>query len=166
MSNKDTKQNTPTSVYPAGFWKKLMAWIYDLLGGLAVFILAMVVGYLIIYLVTFTFFDNGEQLSKSLTNNPLWSLYLFAAVQYFYVWCWVKGGQTLGMKTWRLKLCKADGSLLSWKEGYIRSLASLGGVAILWSLIDKEKRGLHDLIVASFVVELPKEAKKPQKPLI
>ena len=70
------------------------------------------------------------------------------------------------MRTWRLKLCKPDGSHLSWKEAYIRSLVSLGGISTLWCLFDKEKRGLQDLVVDARVVQLPKEQKKPQQPII
>ena len=31
----------------------------------------------------------------------LW-FYLFALLGVYFVWCWVKAGQTLAMKTWRL----------------------------------------------------------------
>ncbi|WP_444998114.1 RDD family protein [Aliikangiella sp. IMCC44359] len=150
----------------APFGKKLIAWVYDLLGALAVFILALVVGYIVIYLVTLPWFDSGETLSKSIYNNPLWLIYNIACVQYYYVWCWVKGGQTIGMKTWHLKLCKPDGNNLTWKEAYLRSLFSLGGIAIIWGIFDKENRGFHDLICNSRVVQLPKDFNKNKQPLI
>ena len=72
------------------------------------------------------------------------------------------------MKTWRLQLYKTGGSLVSWKEAYIRSLASLGGLGNLWCLVDKENRAWHDLIFDTRVVELPKDfyKNKDEKPLI
>ena len=154
------------SVSLAPFWKRLAAWIYDLLGALAVFILALVVGYLFIYLVSSPWIDDGESLAISINQNPLWALYLFIAVQYYYVWCWVKGGQTLGMKTWQIKLCKPDGQHLSWREAYIRSFVSLGGLGQIWGLFDKQNRGVQDIICDCRVVQLPKTNRKPDKPLI
>ena len=154
------------SVSLAPFWKRLFAWVYDLLGGLAVFILAFVVGYLLIYIVSLPWASDGQSVSKALTNNPLWAIYLLLCVQYYYAWCWVKGGQTVGMRAWRLKVCKPDGAHLSWKEAYIRTIASLGGLSTCWSILDKEKRGIQDIIVDSRVVLLPKSYQKQDKPLI
>ncbi|MGX5174536.1 RDD family protein [Aliikangiella sp. IMCC44653] len=163
---ESTTKNKALSVTLAPFWKRLMAWVYDSLGALAVFILALVVGYLVIYVVTLPWVSDGLSLSTHLYQNPLWGVYLFACIQYYYVWCWVKGGQTVGMKTWHLKLCKADGSLLTWKEAYIRSFLSCGGIANLWCLIDQEKRGWHDLFCDARVVVLPKHINRPTQPLI
>ncbi|WP_196137461.1 RDD family protein [Aliikangiella sp. G2MR2-5] len=150
----------------ASCWKRIIAWVYDLLGGLAVFILALVIGLLASTLIALPFGYSGAEVSQSLSNNPLWLVYIFACVQYYYVWCWVKGGQTVGMRTWRLKLCKPDGQLLTWQEGYIRSFASLGGIGTLWCIVDKENRGLQDLACDSRVVLLPKESRKKEKPLL
>jgi len=165
---KVNSNKTPIAVTLAPLWKKLAAWVYDLLASLGVFILALTVGYLAIYLVSlpWTGNDKAEVLSNSLNSNPLWLIYLASAVQYYYVWCWVKGGQTVGMRTWRLKLCKTNGDLLSWKEAYIRSFISFAGVALLWSIFDSQKRGWHDLPNDSRVVLLPKSYAKETKPLI
>jgi uncharacterized RDD family membrane protein YckC len=148
--------NTPTEVTLASFWKRLFPWVYDLLGAFGIFIFALAIGQIVLYLVSLPFVDDFAPISQAASQNFLWGLYLFAAVQYYYVWCWVKGGQTVGMKAWKLQLYKVDGKLLNWKEAYLRSFASLGGISNLWSLVDSEKRGLHDLIFDTRVVELPK----------
>lgn len=160
-----TKQSTrKISVAPAPFWRRFTAWGYDLLGGLAVLILALVIGFLIVYLVTLPWSRSAEVLAIQLNRNPLWTIYLITAVQYYYCWCWVKGGQTIGMKAWRLQLCKPGGQRLSWKEAYYRSFLSLGGIANLWSIIDSEKRGWHDIACNSCVVVLPKNYPKHNQP--
>jgi uncharacterized RDD family membrane protein YckC len=166
MTQQLQSSNKPLLVSLASFWRKFAAWVYDLLGSLAVFILALLVGKLVGHLVTLPWSISGEVISNYLFNNPLWFIYLAASVQYYYVWCWVKGGQTVGMRTWRLKLCKPNGELLSWKEAYIRSFTSFAGLSQLWGLIDDEKRGLHDLAVDSRVIVLPKGYNKETKPLI
>jgi len=61
------------------------------------------------------------------------------------------------MKAWRIQVFKQNGQLLSWKEAYIRSWLSLGGIGTLWGLFDKEKRGLQDLVFNARVIELPKD---------
>lgn len=162
---QNSKTPLATEVTLASFWKRLFAWIYDLLGALGIFILAMVVGLILLKIVTLPWFEDFSVVSSGASRNPLWWIYLFMCVQYYYIWCWVKGGQTVGMKAWRLQLYKADGKLLSWKEAYIRSFLSFAGLANIWSLVDKENRGWHDFIFDTRVVELPKNFYKKQKPL-
>ena len=170
QSDSPSKLDKPVQVTLASFWKRLFAWVYDLLGGIGVYILAHTVGQLALYLVTRPFIDNFEQFALASSDNLIWWIYLFLCVQYYYVWCWVKGGQTIGMKTWRLQLYKVDGSLLSWKEAYIRSFISLGGLGNLWCLFDSENRGWHDFVFNTRVVELPKDYYKKKnrdrKPLL
>ena len=79
---------------------------------------------------------------------------------YYYI-CWRKQGQTLGMKSWRLKLQQADGSLATPEQCIKRSLlASLslafGGIGYLWCLVPPAKACLHDIYSATEVVVLPK----------
>lgn len=172
MPAKSSKNKQPVnvkvSVTIAPFWKRLFAWVYDLLGALGIFVLAVVVGLLVLFIVTKPWFSDFNEVSLAASNSIFWAVYLIACVQYYYVWCWVKGGQTVGMKTWKLQLYKSDGSLLSWKEAYIRSFLSCGGLANLWCLVDSEKRGWHDFIFDTRVVQLPKDfyKKQNQKPLI
>jgi len=165
--SNQSNSSKAVSVTLAPFWRRLFAWVYDLLGALGIFILAILVGQIIIYLATLAWVDDFSLIASQLSHNPLWGTYLFAVVQYYYVWCWVKGGQTVGMKTWRLQVYRNDGQLLSWREAYLRSFASIGGIGNLWSLIDADNRGLQDLAVDSRVIVLPKDFyKKDSKPLI
>jgi len=162
-STQQSETHQPTQVTLASFWKRLFAWIYDLLGALGIFILAVVIGLLILKIATLPWVDDFGSVSAGASNNVFWWIYLFSSVQYYYVWCWVKGGQTVGMKAWRLQLYKADGSLLNWKEAYIRSFLSFAGLANIWCLFDRENRGWHDLAFNTRVVELPKDFYKKQK---
>jgi len=156
-NNKHTQSNAaPTQVTLASFGKRLFAWVYDLLGALGIFILALIVGELALYLATSPWVEDFSVISKAVSSNFFWGLYLFLCVQYYYVWCWVKGGQTVGMKAWRLQIFKSNGQLLNWREAYIRSFLSLGGIGTLWSIFDKDKRGLQDLVFDARVIELPK----------
>jgi len=160
MKNKTNSQNITVTL--ASFWRKFFAWIYDLLGAVAVFLLAMIVGRLLIFVVLLPWNIEDMDMGIYLSKNYFWWLYLLASVQYYYVWCWVKGGQTIGMKTWRLKLCKSDGQLLNWKEGYSRSFYSLFGLGMIWGLFNKDNQGIQDWLTNSYVVLLPKNYDKQQ----
>ena len=43
----------------------------------------------------------------------------------FNAWFWTHGGQTLGMKTWRIRLVNENGSVLSWGQALLRYLCAL-----------------------------------------
>ena len=81
---------------------------------------------------------------------------LWAAIGAYAVVSWRRGGQTIGMKPWRLKVVAADGGRPDWRALLIRyAVASLSlGTALLWSLADGERRGLHDLASGTAFVRL------------
>lgn len=77
---------------------------------------------------------------------------------------WTHGGQTLGMRAWRLKLVDDDGSPISWQQAARRCLAALLslaplGLGYLWILIDPQRRAWHDRLSGTRVVVLPKNRK-------
>ena len=74
---------------------------------------------------------------------------------------WTRRGQTLGMQSWRLRVEREDGRLLTWADTLRRlawavlSLAPLG-LGYLWIAIDPERRAWHDRLSGTRVVMLPK----------
>ncbi len=73
---------------------------------------------------------------------------------------WMRAGQTVGMRAWRLKLIPQDNDRFGWGASVYRfvvAIASwgLGGLGVLWSLIDRRNRCWHDYTPASDVVLLP-----------
>lgn len=154
------------TVYPASPWKRLFAWVYDWLPAAGVFVLVFVIGSLIANLVLFD--EPANRVSEIIRNHPVWISYLVLGTTLYYLYCWQKGGQTLGYRTWRLKLVKDDGSHLSWMDSIVRAILSCGGLANLWAFIDKNKRGWHDIAVDAYLVQLPKTKKsaEEEKPLI
>ena len=93
-------------------------------------------------------------------NNPVYISYMFLVAFFYYAWFWTHGGQTLGLKTWRLRVQSREGTTISWTQALLRfftaivSWAALG-MGFLWSLIDKEKLTWHDRYSMSVLVELP-----------
>ena len=74
---------------------------------------------------------------------------------------WRRGGQTLGMRPWRLKLVAADGGMPGWKALWLRyavgTLSLLaGGPGFWWAWIDRDGLGWHDRLSGTRMLRLPK----------
>lgn len=82
---------------------------------------------------------------------PLFIIYIYSVGFLFLGWCWTHGGQTLGLKTWKIKLISDSGNEVNWKEALIRYLASLlcwlsCGIGFLWCYTNKERLAWNDLL--------------------
>jgi uncharacterized RDD family membrane protein YckC len=98
--------------------------------------------------------------------RPLFQVYLAAVAGFYFTWQWVRSGQTLAMKTWRLRLTARDGGPVTVRQAWARYFAALAGVAFfgltfLWALIDREGLFLHDRIAATRVVDLRSDSVLP-----
>ena len=94
-------------------------------------------------------------------HNPFFRTYLFLVCFLFYAWFWMHGGQTLGMRAWRLRVQRFDGSPITLWQVLLRFLAAIPawallGLGYLWILVDKDKLALHDRFSESVIVRLPK----------
>lgn len=74
---------------------------------------------------------------------------------------WRRGGQTLGMRPWRVKLVSADQQPASWRALWIRyavgTLSLLaGGLGFWWAWWDRERLTWHDRASGTRLVRLPK----------
>ncbi|HQO29375.1 MAG TPA: RDD family protein, partial [Accumulibacter sp.] len=75
--------------------------------------------------------------------------HFFLILLLYFVWYWSNGGQTLAMKTWRIRLIGADGRPVRPGQALLRFLLawpSLGllGMGILWMVFDQDRQFLHD----------------------
>ncbi len=149
----------------AGFIRRLGAIIYDLLLAIAVYMVAGAIGFgLFTALTTSGLIDMGEyEHIADLINGvalykSVYQLWITACVGLFYVLFWSYGGQTLGMRAWRLKIQHPNGQSLSMITATARLFWSLLGIGNLWILINGDKLALQDMMTRSEVVVLSKEA--------
>jgi uncharacterized RDD family membrane protein YckC len=138
---------------PPGLFRRLSAMFYDalLLFGVLYFAAALV-----LLLTRFVFADN------LVPDNPFFRLYLIGVSFFYFGWFWTHGGQTLGMKAWRIRLTRCDGGRVTWKDALIRFVAALiswlpAGLGYLWILLDRERRAWHDRLSATAVVGVSKK---------
>ncbi|MCB1635071.1 MAG: RDD family protein [Xanthomonadales bacterium] len=121
----------------APLWRRLLAWVYDALVALAI---AFVGSFAVLPLTGGRAVPAGNHLYQ------LWLLLLLAA--YFWL-SWRFGGQTLGMRAWRLRVTAADGGrpssgALCWRLLF-GGLLGLPLVGYLSSLVRSDRQALHDL---------------------
>ena len=69
---------------------------------------------------------------KLAPGNILLSLYYLFVIYLFFAWFWTHGGQTLGMRAWKMKLVSFDEQPINWKQASVRFLTALPAWAILW----------------------------------
>jgi uncharacterized RDD family membrane protein YckC len=87
--------------------------------------------------------------------------YLLAAAFAFFGWFWVHGGQTIGMRAWRVRVVSGLGAPLTWQQAAIRfatallSWAALG-LGFLWCLVDREGLAWHDRLSGTKLVVISK----------
>ncbi|NVJ61055.1 MAG: RDD family protein [Gammaproteobacteria bacterium] len=162
----NTKTNKRVQASLASPWKRLFAYIYDWLPLAGVFVLFFATGTAIANLIWYN--TPADQVSEIIRNHPVWWVYLIISSGSYYVYCWVKGGQTVGMRTWRIKLVDSNGDRLTLIDSIVRAFLSAGGLANIWSIFDANYRGWHDIAVDAYLVQLPKmeKTKEEQKPLI
>lgn len=118
-------------------WRRLAALGYDLL-----LLTALV--------VSFTQLVLAARLGRAVPPGTWWfSLCLLAVVTLFFSGFWAHGGQTLGMRAWRIRVVREDGSAVTWPRAAARFALGLvaaapAGLGLWWSLLDEHKRGWHD----------------------
>ena len=138
---------------PPGLLRRLAAMAYD---GLLVLALAFAVSALLLW-------ASGGRLGP---DRPLWLLWahriiLVVSVWGFFAWFWLHGGQTLGMRAWRLRLVATGGGAISVGQSVRRfagaalSLAAFG-LGYLWVLFDPEQRSWHDHLSGTHLIVVPK----------
>lgn len=143
---------------PAGLLRRLGALFYDAL---------LVVALMMLATAMFLPLTGGEALSAA--SHPVlefvYRIVLVSLLVAFYGISWTRGGQTLGMAAWRLRVEREDHGLLTWTDT-LRRLAwgvvslSCAGAGLLWVAVDPQRRAWHDRLSHTRVVVVPKPARR------
>jgi uncharacterized RDD family membrane protein YckC len=174
------QNSTSPSVTPS-LKRRLISMVYEAFLLLAVEMFAVLLFLLVVRLV----FGASEQLSPTLQHVQKGFVFLVAAA--YFIHFWTDSGHTLAMKTWRIKLVMpgharvppriaAARFLLAWGwflpaaiYCYALNVTAKGEMAIVivigflaWSLtalFDKDRQFLHDRLVGTRLINLPKLVK-------
>jgi len=92
--------------------------------------------------------------------RPLLQLYLIGVAAVYFAGQWCRGGQTLALKTWRLRIVTRAGGPLGLRQALRRFLFALAGCAaagtgFLWALVDRDRLFLHDRLAGTKIIVVP-----------
>ena len=141
---------TQTNTRP-GPLRQLMVIIYDVLLLASALLLAAVIPVAL---------NQGEAIEP---GNPFFLLYLLMVSLFFYGWFWTHGGQTLGMRAWKVYLVGQSQVQVTWKQASIRfGVAIISwlsfGLGFIWQWLSSEKLSWHDLLSGTqLIVHKPEQ---------
>jgi uncharacterized RDD family membrane protein YckC len=126
---------------------RLAAMVYELLLVTAV-----------LFLAAFVFIPLAGDMGVAWKRHAF-QIYLLAVLFVYFSLFWMRSGQTLAMKTWRIRLVDRNGKPISLKQALLRFiLAFLGlglfGLSIVWALFDRDRQFLHDRLAGTRLVRV------------
>jgi len=137
---------TPPDLPPPGLPRRLGALFYDCL---------LLLGLLFFATLALLPLRGGAFGPHSL----VYQAYLLGVAFLFFGGFWTRGGQTLGMRAWKIRLCSADGGAVSWRQAGLRFVAALFsfglfGLGFFAALADPDKCCWHDRIAGTRLLKL------------
>jgi uncharacterized RDD family membrane protein YckC len=89
-------------------------------------------------------------------SRAVFQVFLTGVAAAYCIWHWTRG-QTLPMKTWRIRLVMHDGSPVGgWRAALRFAAAACGlmaaGLTFVWAIVDRDGQFLHDRIARTRLV--------------
>ena len=95
------------------------------------------------------FFASGGRDATSGTLRHELQLFILAVFAAYFLWCWLRGGQTLAMKAWHIRLVDVTP-----RRAIARFLLlALLPVSIVWALFDRDRQFLHDRLSGTRLID-------------
>lgn len=93
-------------------------------------------------------------------NRHLFQLYEWLVAGIYLIVCWSRGGQTLPMKAWKLRLVTIETGpvppgLAAARYCLATISAAIFGVGFLWAFLDRDRQFLHDRLCGTRFVNCP-----------
>ena len=146
--NRAVSQPHPHLGSPPSIFRLFGSILYDIIAIAAIsFFAALVV----------VIFHRGEAVSS---GNIFFMVYLLAVAFLYFGFCWTRGGQTIGMKSWKIRLVDSEtNQAIGWPRAATRCAAaclSLGvvGIGFIWMVFDTDSRTWHDRISGSHLLRV------------
>ncbi|QNP41395.1 RDD family protein [Lysobacter solisilvae (ex Woo and Kim 2020)] len=160
MPSSTNASPQPSSTRPVALigWR-LLALFYDFWPVLALWMVVSTA-----FTLGYTFLGHHDPHQNIPPYSPLaWALWLscWVVAGVYATVSWRRGGQTLGMRPWRIRVVTADGSAASWSTLWARYAVGtlsllLAGSGFWWAWLDRERRTWHDRASGMRVVRVAK----------
>jgi len=135
---------------PPSFLIRLSAMVYELLLVTAV-----------VFVASFVVLPFVGDL-KTPWQRHLFQVWILLVVFVYFAAFWLRSGQTLAMKTWRIHLVDLEGGRISLRQAAGRFVLALlglmlGGAGFLWALFDRDRQFLHDRLMGTRLMRVPRK---------
>ena len=136
----------PVAVPAHAGWR-LLALTYDLLP---------IIPLLFLVSGLFLWLNGGRTIESRPLLQWLDSLACWLLVGAYFVLSWRRGGQTIGMRPWRLRVVAASGLPARTRALCLRYVVATGtlGLGLLWALFDRDRRALYDIAAGTAFVRM------------
>lgn len=148
----DSQHADDETLVPATIWRRLLAMTYDSLVLVCLVFIAW-------QPVPFLLDDSWPMwLNQSIRRG-----YLILIIFTFFGWFWTHGGQTVGMRAWKIRVISdGDDNIvepITWGQAAKRFAAAILsllplGLGFLWALFSERNRAWHDTLSNSRLVEV------------
>lgn len=137
----------PSNFQTCGLLRRIGAMLYDIV----IVIALLIIGTLIIMP-----FTNGNAIGP---GHILFQVYLLIIQIGYYITFWVHGGQTLGMRAWRIRVLNQHYEPLTWPQATQRLCFAVitlvpAGFGLLWGFTNAQRRTLYDQWSKTYLVKL------------
>ena len=87
----------------------------------------------------------------------VFQLYLFLVLGAYFIACWSRGGRTLPMQTWKMRVVRRDNLPIGVRRAALRYALAwpsllLFGLGVFWALFDRDRQFLHDRLAGTRIV--------------
>lgn len=131
-------------------WRRLAAVFYDVLVLVAIWMFAAA-------LVLLAFHGEVDVAHQPALYHFVLQGVLLALTALYFVFSWSRGGQTIGMRAWRVRIVDANGHSPDFPRALLRFVCALLsllllGAGFIYCLLDGERRAWHDVMAKTRMV--------------
>lgn len=142
-------QDNATDSSPAPLLPRLAVLVYE---SLLVTAVVFIASFMILPLV-------GELDTR--WQRHLFQAYILVVVFAYFAAFWLRSGQTLAMKTWRIRLVDRTGGTISFRQAALRFVLALAGLlaagfGFWWAFFDRDRQFLHDRLAGTRLIRVPR----------
>jgi uncharacterized RDD family membrane protein YckC len=123
-----------------GLARRLAAMAYE---ALLVFAVAFFAAWI------FFFASGGRDATLGFLRFEL-QIFILLVLAVYFLWCWTRGGQTLAMRAWKIRLVDVTP-----RKALLRFLLAffLLPWSVLWALFDRDRQFLHDRLAGTRLID-------------
>ncbi|MGH8124455.1 MAG: RDD family protein [Rhodanobacteraceae bacterium] len=134
----------PADLKPVPLWRRFAAMVYDVLPLIGLWIVAS-------GLWVLAFHNVYDPQHPQPALRALLSLWLLIVTAAYFVVSWVRVGASIGMRAWRLKLVREDGTRVDARTAMLRFALALLSLAVVgcgfwYACFDADRRTWHDRV--------------------